>query len=629
MNNDQQHASQDGKNEDGHKADVNNENTNTKKPDKKNNDDGELDANNKNANTNKSDKKKKEPQVLENDKKDDSSSDSDTQMLLESTARKGETYSVWSLDEYFHHVMEDWNPLIVYIIEALMVFIILFLPSLFWVIISWKTFDIKKYFKNPGPLTSDPEGLFRVALFTFIWYVFDIIILLFTRSILAIAYFILNTLQLNESEFCWNIADVLYKTRDYFRLSVDCLLIFFLSTKMFSEYSKPSNFNILEHNVQITLVLWVGIYAGMLFIMKIITNVLVYDVKNTTFKSQIRDLNQKLFVFRKLVNISEAGSDANEIINSTVPEYDPGFYPREKDLFGSKKETSLMVRRFMARLKKKLLKYEDISNYFPNDHDPVFMYLTSSETVDKKKEIKRKALIAIATELCENRKHMVSTLKDRDTIFEKLEFIFWLGTTYLAAIILCILFDINYSFYLFGVGTSLLTFSWIFADVIKMIFHCFVFVLIIRPYSIGDRVNINDEELVVSKIDLLTSTFINTTQTITYMANIELMTTKIHNLTRSPPQNLLVEVKVGDVKYTQLKSMEGSLKKEVQKANKHFNNAELLALADGKALFSINMVKNAGSSQQMKIRKDKIAKILEPLLQKNDISHENSYLFKI
>jgi len=563
---------------------------------------------------------------------EESSTDSDEKILLAAISRKEEAYSIWSLDEWLHSSMEEWNPIFPYLIEILVVFTVLLLPSISWLIKSWMTLNLSKYFSNPGPVVPTPEGLFRIALFTFIWYMFDIAISILTEAILIISYLILWTLQLDESEFCWCIIDVVYTSRGYLRISLDCLLVFLLSIKMFSKYNRPTNFNLLQHNVQITLILWVGIYCGMIFLMKVIVNVLVYDVKNGSFKKQIRDLNQKLFIFRKLQSISEAGSaaEADELADTMAPSYDPGLQPRERDLFDSPSEAKLVTHRLMARLKKKHLTYKDIERYFPHEGELVFQYLAGTETVEKDKVIKRKALKAIAAELSIKRKHMMSTLRDRDTIFEKLELIFWIITTYLSAIILCILFDINYALYLFGIGTSLLTFSWIFADTIKMLFNCFVFVLILRPYAIGDRVIIQNEEYGVSKIDLLTTTFINKTNTITYMQNIGLMmSTTIHNISRSPPQNLLVEVKVGDTKYTDLKKAESKLNSEVRKIARHFQGAELLQLAEGKALFSITMVQNAANTMLMRTRKDKLAKILEPLFQKSGIPSENSYLFKI
>ncbi|ELA42690.1 uncharacterized protein VICG_00005 [Vittaforma corneae ATCC 50505] len=556
--------------------------------------------------------------------------DSENEDLTFFTRKKQEKdYSIWSIDEWMHDYLGDWNSTLVYMFEIIVVSTILLLPSVFWLIKEWRNINFRSYFSNPGAIKADNEGLFRVALFTILWYTFDIFITLFSENFLLIMAIILHTFQLSESEFCWCMVDVLYTSRGYFRMSADCLFIFYLSVIMFEKYSKPKNFNIFNPLVIKTLILWLGIYTGMLFVMKFVVNIFIYDVRRSSYKEAILDLNRKIFLFRKLKAISEAHSQSEkkDIAENMVPTYDPGFYLKDKDLFTSREDAMIVVQNIMALLKKKKLAYQDIKQYYPNEYDVVFKYFTSSDTVEDNQVVHVKVLKEIAKDLYIKRKDMGRTLNDRDSIFEKLEVIFFLIVSYIAAIILCILFEIDYKFYLFGFGTSLLTFSWVFADTIKKIFNCFVFVLVLRPYVIGDKVKINDEEYVVVKIDLLTTTFLNKTKTIVYLPNDVLMVTKIYNTSRSPPQCMVVELTVENTTYDQVKKLEELVKDEVEKAAKHFTDAELIGKSVDKAVFSVSVVQNFQNTSLTKLRQDKLIKIFESSMKSANITHKNSFVF--
>lgn len=558
--------------------------------------------------------------------------DSENEELAFFTRKKQEKdYSIWSIDEFIHDYLEDWNSVLVYMFEVIAVSVILLLPSLFWLIKEWRSINLLSYFGSPGAIKADNEGLFRIALFTILWYTFDVTIVIFSDNFLLIMDVVLYTFQLSESEFCWCMVDVLYTSRGYFRISADCLFIFYLSVRMFEKYSKPKSFNIFNPLVVKTLILWFGIYMGMLFVMKFVINIFIYDVRRSSYKEVIWDLNHKVFLFRKLSAISEthSQSERNDIAENMIPTYDPGFYLKDKDLFTSREDAMIVVQNTMALLKKKKLTYQDIKAYYPNEYDAVFKYFTSSDTVEDSQIVHVKALKEIARDLYIKRKDMGKTLNDRDSIFEKLEVIFFLIVSYIAAVILCILFDIDYQFYLFGFGTTLLTFSWVFADTIKKIFNCFVFVLVLRPYVIGDKVKINGEEYVVVKIDLLTSTFLNNTKTIIYLPNDVLMVTKIHNISRSPPQCMVVELAVENATYSQVKKLEESVKDKLKdkEIKKHFIDAELIEKSADKAVFSVSVIQNFQNTSLTKERQDRLIKIFESSLSSANITHKNSFVF--
>lgn len=562
--------------------------------------------------------------------KDEKHEDSETEdIFFFIPKKKEEKYTIWSLDMWFRDKFSDHSFFFVIFLELFVVSLIFFLPCVFWLYYEWDNIDFSTYFDSPGKFKGTQEDVFRIGLFTLCWYSFDVFVSIIVENIVPIMTSVLYTLQLSESEFSWCMVMVFYTSRTYFRISLDCFFIVFLLINMFVPYTQPSNFNIFELNVVMALIIWLGVYTSMLFIMKIVINILIYNIRRDSFKDIILSLNYKIFFFKKLKAISEA-TDESFICREMVPGYDPGFYLKEKSLFTSSDQVEVVIQNIMTSLGKKFLDYEDIKKYFPHDYKIVFKYLTNTDPINKSQRINVKALTIIAKNLYKKRKDMNRTLNDRDIVFQKLEVIFFLIVSYLAAIVLCILFNINYKLYLFGFGTTIMTFSWIFADTIKKVFNCFVFVLAVRPYVIGDRVKIYDDLYVVYKIDLLNTTFLNHNNAVVYIPNDLLINTKISNIARSPPQAIIVEVAVSiETTYSKAKLVENLVNNSLKGITKHFINAELVKKTINKAYYKVNIVQNLQDITLTTIRQEKLVHVFERALATADVKYMNSFEFSI
>lgn len=544
---------------------------------------------------------------------------------------KDEQYSIWNLDYWLQDTLKHMNAIIRLLIEVIIVSAIFIGPSAMWLYSEWGSIDFLKFFQTPGTLSYDSESVFRLGLFVVIWYTLDCIVGLICENIIMLMSGILSCLQLDESEFIWSLVDNFYNAREYFRLCVVFLSVFMLSNLMFDEYHTPvRSYNILDPMVIRALVLWYGIYTGMMFLMKFLINIFIYDIKKSSHSDMIMDLNNKLFIIKKLKAISEAWSptEYHDICDSMMPSYDPGFYLKDRDFFSSKEDAEVVAQNIMALLKKKALTYSDIKEYFPSNHERVFKYLSNTDPIQQKQTVTVSALKTLAKELYMKRADMDRTLKDRNYIFEKLEMIFSLFVKYISAIVLCAIFEIDYKIYIASFGTSILTFSWVFADSIKKLFNCFVFVLIIRPYDIGDKVRINDENYVVNKINLLTTTFLTSLKKLTYIPNDVLIATKIYNVARSPPQSLIIELTVDEgTTYEQGKALVDIVKNDIKKAKKYFVDLEFQKMVDGKLCYIVYTTQNFQNFDAAASRQNRLIKIFESGLGKAKITYKNSFNF--
>lgn len=561
--------------------------------------------------------------------KEESKSDAEDMAFFERQG-KDECYSIWNLDYWLQNTLKNTNMVIRLLIEIAVISAIFIGPSGMWLYREWGNIDLSKFFSSPGWLSYDPESVFRLGLFVVIWYAADSIINLLCENIIMLMGSILVSLQLEESEFIWSLINNFYSAREYFRLCATFLCVFQLADWMFDKYQPPKSYNIFRPMVVRALVLWYGIYAGMMFVMKFAVNIFIYDIKKSSHSDMIIDLNNKIFIIKKLKTISEAWntSEYHEICNEMMPSYDLGLYLKDQEFFSSPEDAEIVVQNIMALLRKKVLTYNNIKEYFPSNHERVFKYLSNTDPIQEKQVITVGALKMIAKELYVKRADINRTIKDRNYIFDKLEFMFSLVVKYISAIVLCVILGVEHEVYITGFGTSILTFSWVFADSIKNLFNCFIFVLVIRPYDIGDRVKINGENYVVNKINLLTTTFLTNLRKLTYIPNDVLISTKIYNIARSPPQSLIMEIAVDEsVTYEQGRALVDAVKNDIKKATKYFVDLEFQKLEGCKLCYIIYTTQNFQSLDATMSRQNRLIKIFGSGMAKANIAYKNSFSF--
>ena len=149
--------------------------------------------------------------------------------------------------------------------------------------------------------------------------------------------------------------------------------------------------------------------------------------------------------------------------------YDPGLYIKDRNFFISKDDAETVAVNIMALMKTHKISFEEIKSYFPDNYEQVFKYNggSSSDESKKSRPIKAKHLKSSITDLYQRRKDMQRTLRDRDSLFNKLDLVFALITSYAALVVLLMLFKADYRLFMASFGTSFITISWVFADFYK------------------------------------------------------------------------------------------------------------------------------------------------------------------
>jgi small-conductance mechanosensitive channel len=103
------------------------------------------------------------------------------------------------------------------------------------------------------------------------------------------------------------------------------------------------------------------------------------------------------------------------------------------------------------------------------------------------------------------------------------------------AFILLLAFADNVVTFLLPMTTLLVSFSFIFGNTLRTVLESAIFVFVVRPYSVSDRIELrlHDDEYEVHSIQLLTTTLRSSTNKIIIIPNSVLLLQEITNLSRS------------------------------------------------------------------------------------------------
>ncbi|AFM99140.2 hypothetical protein EHEL_100460 [Encephalitozoon hellem ATCC 50504] len=559
-------------------------------------------------------------------------------MFTKAKVFEEEELSFWNIDSYLHsrfsYIPETARRLI-----EITIVVILFM--MFPIILAFlengedAIYLPVQVIQNTG--TGPTYLFFRINLFISMCYVIYVAVSLFASNILYIIIWVLNLFNYELDEYAIEIIQVINSTSWCWKQSLIALLVFFSASITSQPYSFGQNDGSYKYKI-ITMILMYSVFISVVFIEKFFMCFMISEIRRKEYRNRIWDINYKTFVFKKLAAISEASpSERKELAETIQPEFDPGFYLKYNDLkLNSMKGAETVAESIFGFLEVRSIIYQDLEKFFPDNHDEVYAYLAeSSETKEKNNPppITFEDLKAKAVALYKERTDISRTLQSRDIVINKLDIILVAIAMYFGAILVMILLGINYSGILATILPSIVTFSWIFSDTIKEIYNCFIFLLVNHPYDCGDRVVIDGEELYVSSVDLLSSTFTGVNGRQVFIPTSTLFRTKIHNIRRSGKQFSEVGILVSKMTSfdTALKLKDG-ITKAISESTKSFSGEiyirEFKAEGDNvKIVFAIQHQTNFQDIKKKHDRRVEIVNILEREMKAQKIEYRNSYTF--
>lgn len=549
-----------------------------------------------------------------------------------------EELSFWNIDSYLHsqfcYVPETVRRLI-----EIVVVVTLFM--MFPVILAFlengkdAIYIPAQVFKNTG---QGPTYLFfRINLFISMCYTIYVIVSLFANNILYIIIWTLNLFNYELDEYAIEIIQVINSTSWCWKQSLIALLVFFSASITSQPYEFGKNDGSYRYKV-ITMILMYSVFISVVFIEKFLMCFMISEIRRKEYRNRIWDINYKTFVFKKLAAISEAApGERKELAETIQPDFDPGFYLKYNDLkLNSVEGAETVAESIFGFLEIRTIVYEDLEKFFPDNHKEVYAYLAeSSETKEKDNPppITFEDLKTRAIALYKERTDISRTLQSRDIVINKLDIILVAVAMYFGAILVMILLGINYEGLLAAILPSMVTFSWIFSDTIKEIYNCFIFLLVNHPYDCGDRVVIDGEELYVSSVDLLSSTFTGVNGRLVFIPTSTLFRAKIHNIRRSGKQFSEVGILVSKTtSFDAALKLKDRIAKAISESTKSFSGEIYIRefRAEGnnvKISFAIQHQSNFQDIKKKHDRRTEIVNILEREMKAQKIEYLNSYTF--
>lgn len=203
-----------------------------------------------------------------------------------------------------------------------------------------------------------------------------------------------------------------------------------------------------------------------------------------------------------------------------------------------------------AREKNVSLTAEDFALVFQSDAAPTAFSMLDS---DGNGDLTLKELRMAIVETYQQRLAILKGLSENEAIVDQLENIVCVGN-YLANVYLFMnVFDYNISS-IVSLVTLITGFTWVFSGIVMSVFTSIIFIFITHPFDVGDRIIVDDKELTVADISLLTSSFVEPSGDLMYFRNSELVGKKIKNLRRSGAQAETVKFSI-DAEPSKLEKM--------------------------------------------------------------------------
>ncbi|EOA31953.1 hypothetical protein CARUB_v10015195mg [Capsella rubella] len=201
----------------------------------------------------------------------------------------------------------------------------------------------------------------------------------------------------------------------------------------------------------------------------------------------------------------------------------------------SEKEAKAAARKIFKNVAQPGTKHiylEDLMRFLPVDEAMKTMSLFEGALVTKK--ITKSALKNWLVNAFRERRALALTLNDTKTAVNKLHHMISFLTAIVIIVIWLILLEIATSKYLLFLTSQVVLLAFMFGNSLKTVFESIIFLFIIHPYDVGDRLVIDSVEMVVEEMNILTTVFLRADNLKIVYPNILLWQKAIHNYHRSP-----------------------------------------------------------------------------------------------
>ncbi|MCL7046383.1 hypothetical protein MKW94_006873 [Papaver nudicaule] len=139
------------------------------------------------------------------------------------------------------------------------------------------------------------------------------------------------------------------------------------------------------------------------------------------------------------------------------------------------------------------------------------------------------------------RRALALTLDDTKTAVNTLHTMVNVVVAVLIAIIGLVVLEIATTKFLVLISSQLLLVAFMFGNTCKMVFEAIIFLFVMHPFDVGDRCEVEDVQMVVEEMNILTTVFLRYDNQKIIYPNSVLATKPISNMYRSPDQGEAID----------------------------------------------------------------------------------------
>ncbi|GMI85369.1 mechanosensitive channel of small conductance-like 6 [Hibiscus trionum] len=248
--------------------------------------------------------------------------------------------------------------------------------------------------------------------------------------------------------------------------------------------------------------------------------------------------NVSAWNMKRLMNIIRHGalSTLDEQIQGSAQEDESATQIR------SEYEAKVAARKIFQNVAKpgsKFIFLDDIERFLPDDEALKTMSLF--EGASENQRISKKALKNRVVNAFRERRALALTLNDTKTAVNRLHRMVDVLVGIIIAVIWLLILEIASSKVLVFISSQLLLVAFVFGNTCKTVFEAIIFLFVMHPFDVGDRCEIDDVQMVVEEMNILTTIFLRYDNQKIIIPNSVLATKAIHNYYRSPDMGDAVE----------------------------------------------------------------------------------------
>ncbi|CAA0831109.1 Mechanosensitive ion channel protein 5 [Striga hermonthica] len=292
-------------------------------------------------------------------------------------------------------------------------------------------------------------------------------------------------------------------------------------------------------------------------------------------------LNQKnisAWNMKRLMNIVRNGvlSTLDEKIQGSTGEDESTVH------ITSEKQAKAAAKKIFTNVAKPGAKYiyeEDLLRFMREDE--VVKTMRLFEDGSEQKRISRKALKNWVVNVFRERRALALSLNDTKTAVNKLHQMLNVLVGILIIVIWLLILKVATTHFFIFLSSQLLLVVFMFGNTCKTTFEAIIFLFVMHPFDVGDRVEVDGVQMVVEEMNILATVFLKFDNHKIYYPNSVLSTKPIHNYYRSPEMGDAIDFCIHiSTPVEKIALMKERITRYVEKRSDHWQPEPMIVMRD-------------------------------------------------